>query len=157
MCVHLIPLPCRVFLKLYIRNEDNIDRLQLYNMNFRSAYYASPSPYISTFLGRRALNILSREPSDGRPVLSGRTVNDSVHPGCDSVMCPEGDPTVLAIVLGTYYGENYIHCMYMYVYHSGLILGKKGHIPLPIKNWLVPPYNNTWVSLLTQLMKLYIL
>ena len=92
-------------MKLYIRGSDDVDLLQQYNMNFRNSFLNPTTPYVERFLGRRALNINSREPTDGRPVLSGRTVNDSVHPGCDMDSCPEGDPTLLAVVLGTYWGE----------------------------------------------------
>ena len=93
-------------MKLYLRNEPANTAETTYNrLNtaFEGAYRTS-NPYVQTFLGRRAINVNSTEPSDNGPILSERTVNDSVLAGCDMESCPEGDPTLLAVVLGTYVG-----------------------------------------------------
>jgi hypothetical protein len=92
-----------VFVKLYVRDSVTESTLQSLDDAFRAKYTADNRPYILPFLGRNAINITATSPSMGR-TLADRTVNDSVHPGCDSESCPEGDPTLLAVVIGTYVG-----------------------------------------------------
>lgn len=97
-CIEL----CSVFVKLYINDTSGMTTVQNLDNAFRAAY-TTGNPYVVSFLGRRAINVVATEPSMGR-TLSESTVNDSVHPGCDSESCPEGDPTLLAVVIGTYVG-----------------------------------------------------
>ena len=77
-------------------------------MAFRNSLTESvnTNPYTVSFQGRTAINVNATNPSVG-PSLANRTVNDSVHPGCDRENCPEGDPTLLAVVIGTYVGMWY--------------------------------------------------
>jgi hypothetical protein len=100
---------CSVFVKLYINGSEDLSNLEELNNAFRTSY-TSGNSYITRFLGRNAININATSPSMG-PRLEERTVNDSVHPGCDSDSCPEGDPTLLAVVIGTYVGTC-IQCTY---------------------------------------------
>ena len=93
----------RVFVKLYISGSDSVGYLQRLDEAFRGVY-SSGSSYIAPFLGQSAINVSAVAPN-GTNLLS-RTVNDSVHPDCTD--CPDGDPTLLAVVVGTYVG------MYMY-------------------------------------------
>lgn len=92
---------CSVFVKIYLNDSDSPDTLRDLDTAFRRAY--GESNYVVPFLDRRAINVIARNVSSGRSYAE-RTVNDSVHPGCDINSCPEGDPTLLAIVLGTYVG-----------------------------------------------------
>ena len=89
-------------MKLYLRDSTSRDTLQDLDDAFRSVYTPS-NAYTVTFLDRTAININATNPSMGQ-TLADRTVNDSVHPGCNDDNCPEGDPTLLAIVIGTYVG-----------------------------------------------------
>ena len=93
---------CSVFVKLYVNNSDDRATLERIDEAFQAAYTIG-NPYVVSFLGRLAINVTATSPSMGR-TLADRTVNDSVHPGCDSESCPEGDPTLLAVVIGTYVG-----------------------------------------------------
>ena len=94
---------CRVFVKLYLRNNNALTRLQSLNTAFRTSYTPS-NAYTATYLTQTALNITATEPP-GTVVLSNAKVEDNVHPGCDMENCPEGDPTLLAVVVGTYVGK----------------------------------------------------
>jgi len=94
-----------VFVKLYLRGMDDMNALRTLDMQFRSGFNDANS-YTFMFRDRLAIDVSSVNPSSG-PILSNRTVNDSVHPGCDIDSCPEGDPTLLAVVLGTYVGQWY--------------------------------------------------
>ena len=104
-----------MFVKLYLSDGGSQDRTSLAALDtaFRAAYVPE-NPYTSSFQGRTAININATSPDDARLVLANRTVNDSVHPGCDSERCPEGDPTLLAVVIGTYVGK-FVLCAYMYM------------------------------------------
>ena len=97
----------RVFVKLYIDGSQNDNLVYLRNLDttFRAEYLRTDSPYITTFLDQPAINVNATGPMVGTN-LTSRTVNDSVHPDCTD--CPDGDPTLLAVVVGTYVG------MYMY-------------------------------------------
>ena len=93
-----------MFVKLYVDGSTNLDTIRDIDSAFRGAYTTNAaSSYVTSFLGRRAINVNATQPSMG-PRLVDKTVNDSVHPGCDSESCPEGDPTLLAVVIGTYVG-----------------------------------------------------
>lgn len=94
-----------VFVKLYLRNNNDLSTLQRLNDAFRGNY-SRPSTYTVSYLGQTALNIIATEPP-GTVVLSNAQVKDNVHPGCDLENCPEGDPTLLAVVVGTYVGSWY--------------------------------------------------
>ena len=90
-------------MKLYISGStDNEATIRALDTAFRNAYTPA-NDYTVQFLGRTAINVNATRPING-PTLLDKSVNDSVHPGCDSESCPEGDPTLLAIVLGTYVG-----------------------------------------------------
>ena len=90
-----------MFVKLYFDTSMELSTINDANTAFRTAF--DRGTYTRQFLDRTAIDITATIPSMGR-TLDNRTVNDSVHPGCDIVSCPEGDPTLLPIVLGTYVG-----------------------------------------------------
>ena len=99
-----------MFVKLYIRNSgDELATIRSLDNAFQAAYIPS-NMYTEDFLGRVAINVASAAPP-GRS-LDDKTVSDSVHPGCDRENCPEGDPTLLAVVIGTYVGMYIIIVLY---------------------------------------------
>ena len=90
-------------MKLYLRGTPDEARYDSIDRAFRSQYIAS-NAYTAMFRGQVALNVSTVTPSGDGPVLNNRTVFDSVLAGCDEDACPDGDPTLLAVVLGTYVG-----------------------------------------------------
>ena len=110
--LHLVP--SRVFIKLYVSSTpDDLDSVMALETAFASSFNGG-NAYVDTFLNQLAINVASTNPGVG-PNLNNRTVNDSVHPGCNPQSCPEGDPTLLAIVIGTYYGMCSLS-IYIYIY-----------------------------------------
>ena len=90
-----------MFVKLYYGDSTTRSTIETIDDAFRATF--NQGTYTRQFLDRTAIDITATIPSMGR-TLNNKTVNDSVHPGCDIVNCPEGDPTLLPIILGTYVG-----------------------------------------------------